>query len=144
MGHGLGAMPLFASRQEGVQHIDSVDLDEEVLAAFKAVFPNAPSSVHVHQGDAVDFVLGKGKYAESGPLAQYDIIFDDVFDDYTKITYDYKPVHGRISKGGHFFSNCIDVKKADYCENMYKRLVSVFGMCKKVFRGNKLIYCTKL
>ena len=117
LGFGFGGIPLRLSLDKNVKNIDCVDLDKNLLLEFKNIFPNYSSKIKLIHDDADNF-LKKTKN-------KYDIIIDDVFDGYNKISLDYRLLKEKLNTNGKLYLNNYDINKKNV--DIVKKILEIFG-----------------
>ena len=117
LGFGFGGIPLRLSLDKNVKNIDCVDLDNNLLLAFKNIFPNYSPKIKLIHDDA-DNYLKKTKN-------KYDIIIDDVFDGFNKISLNYRLLKEKLNTNGKLYLNNYDINRKNV--EIVKNILRIFG-----------------
>lgn len=132
LGFGLGGIPLRLSRLNYVEKIDCVDYDYDLFRIFKTVIPTPSAKINLYHADAINYIKNTNN--------KYDVIVDDLFEENTKVFYDYHLIYNILNPNGLFFIN------VHYQPQMEQSIAILEKIFKKVFYRRKdeyLIICYK-
>jgi spermidine synthase len=134
LGFGIGGMPLKLSQDDEVIQIDSVDSvdnDYRLFRIFKSLIKNPSPKLKYIYNDVNEYL--------KNPNTTYDIIFDDIFTDSTKVILDYDNIYNSLNIGGYLF---INIHTKEQLDDILKRLTK-FKKISLIRDNEMLLICQK-